>query len=197
MGLVRLFLLAATIIASLMADAQTVEEERARIQRLTQATDMIDMIDNMTPDEIAELMGFSENDPEALLIPAAGQVLVRIDVSIAGQTLSMTSPDGAFTTKISSGQHDWSRGRGGYRSARGCYTPRRLRRMHYSKKYDNAPMPNSVFYTGGYAIHATYAVRQLGRPASHGCIRVNLPASRTIFDTVSKYGQSNTLVCVN
>src|SRR3712207_7541770 len=47
----------------------------------------------------------------------------------------------------------------------------RLHRMWYSRKYDNSPMPHSIFFTGGYAIHGTPHVRSLGRPASHGCIR--------------------------
>jgi lipoprotein-anchoring transpeptidase ErfK/SrfK len=45
--------------------------------------------------------------------------------------------------------------------------------MHYSKKYDNAPMPHSIFFSGGYAIHATPHVGNLGRPASHGCVRLH------------------------
>jgi lipoprotein-anchoring transpeptidase ErfK/SrfK len=44
--------------------------------------------------------------------------------------------------------------------------------MWYSRKYDNSPMPYSVFFRGGYAVHGTSYVKQLGRPASHGCVRL-------------------------
>lgn len=187
MGLVRSLFLAATLIAGFMADGQTLD------------------MDNMTPDQIAEALGIPtddqeyqawlESDPANLLHLANGNPLVRINISIRDQRIHMVSPEGELTAKISSGEHDHN-GRGPHRSARGCYRPYKLRKMHYSRKYDLSPMPNSVFYYKGFAIHATSAVRSLGRPASHGCIRVNLPTSKAVFDTVTKYGSANTLVCV-
>ena len=60
-----------------------------------------------------------------------------------------------------------STARDGYYTPRGSWRPFLLKKMHYSRKYDNSPMPNSIFFLGGYAIHATYYVNQLGRPASH------------------------------
>jgi len=56
--------------------------------------------------------------------------------------------------------------------------------MHYSKKYDNAPMPYSIFFTGGYAIHGTPHVGNLGRPASHGCVRLSPANARTLYGIV-------------
>jgi lipoprotein-anchoring transpeptidase ErfK/SrfK len=45
--------------------------------------------------------------------------------------------------------------------------------MHRSRKYDNAPMPYAQFFDpAGIALHAGHVV---GRPASHGCVR--LPAA--------------------
>jgi len=58
--------------------------------------------------------------------------------------------------------------------------------MHYSKKYDNAPMPNSIFFSGGYAIHATPHVGNLGRPASHGCVRLSPTNARTLYSIVKQ-----------
>ena len=65
-----------------------------------------------------------------------------------------------------------STARKGYVTPRGNYRPTRLHQMWYSRKYDMSPMPYSVFFRGGYAIHGTGYVKQLGRPASHGCVRL-------------------------
>ena len=72
-------------------------------------------------------------------------------------------------------KYSWavSTGRSGYRTPRGSYRPKFLKRMHYSSKYNNSPMPHSIFFYGGYAIHGTNYVRRLGRRASHGCIRLH------------------------
>jgi lipoprotein-anchoring transpeptidase ErfK/SrfK len=66
-----------------------------------------------------------------------------------------------------------STARKGYYTPTGTFHPYSYQPMHYSKKYDNAPMPNSIFFSGGYAIHATPHVGNLGRPASHGCVRLH------------------------
>ena len=63
--------------------------------------------------------------------------------------------------------------RKGYVTPTGSFKPTRMHEMWYSRKYDNAPMPHSVFFHGGYAVHATDAVKRLGRPASHGCVRLH------------------------
>ena len=53
------------------------------------------------------------------------------------------------------------------------FQPFRMVKDHYSREWDDAPMPNSIFFTKeGHAIHGTYEVRNLGRPVSHGCVRV-------------------------
>lgn len=66
-----------------------------------------------------------------------------------------------------------STARRGYYTPTGSYHPYSYQPMHYSKKYDNAPMPHSIFFNGGFAIHATPHVGNLGRPASHGCVRLH------------------------
>ena len=71
-----------------------------------------------------------------------------------------------------------------------------LKRMHYSKKYDNAPMPNSIFFLGGYAIHATYYINQLGRPASHGCIRLHPQNAAKLYALVQKHGLKSTRITI-
>jgi len=89
-----------------------------------------------------------------------------------------------------------STARAGYRTPTGTFRPQSLAKMHYSSKYDNAPMPHSVFFYGGYAIHGTNAVGSLGRPASHGCVRLAPGNAATLYSLVSKYGMGNTRVIV-
>ncbi len=60
--------------------------------------------------------------------------------------------------------------------------------MHRSRKYNNAPMPHSIFFHGGYAIHATTEVAKLGRPASHGCIRLSKANAAKLFEMVKADG---------
>ena len=86
--------------------------------------------------------------------------------------------------------HIWrvSTARKGYITPRGTYRPTRLHRMWYSRKYDMSPMPYSVFYHGGYAIHGTGDVKQLGRPASHGCVRLATANAAHFYSLVKEVG---------
>ena len=89
-----------------------------------------------------------------------------------------------------------STARPGYYTPRGTYRVQRTAKVYYSRKYDNSPMPNSVFFKGGYAIHGSYYVRSLGRPASHGCVRL-LPANATkLYNLVQKYGSRSTRITI-
>jgi len=87
-----------------------------------------------------------------------------------------------------------STGRSGYRTPLGHFKPVRLERVWYSRKYDYAPMPHAIFFYGGYAIHGTTEIKRLGRPASHGCIRLHPDHARTLFDLVNKRAYSATRI---
>ncbi|HEV2504569.1 MAG TPA: L,D-transpeptidase [Mesorhizobium sp.] len=89
-----------------------------------------------------------------------------------------------------------STARKGYVTPSGSWKPKRLHKMWYSKKYDNSPMPWSVFYNGGYAVHGTNAVRQLGRPASHGCVRLATANAATFYSLVREVGINDTRIVV-
>ncbi|OCC02657.1 hypothetical protein BA190_22695 [Labrys sp. WJW] len=89
-----------------------------------------------------------------------------------------------------------STARRGYYTPRGVYRPKLLKRMHYSKKYDNSPMPYSVFFKGGYAVHGTYSVKQLGRAASHGCIRLAPSHAAALYQLIRHRGMSDTRVVI-
>ncbi len=94
--------------------------------------------------------------------------------------------------------YNWpvSTARRGYRTPTGTYRPQRMHRMWYSHKYHMSPMPHSIFFRGGYAIHGTNAVRSLGRPASHGCVRLHPSNARTLYDLVRRSGPRNTRIII-
>ena len=77
-----------------------------------------------------------------------------------------------------------STARKGYYTPAGTFHPYSYQPMHYSKKYDNAPMPHSIFFSGGYAIHATPHVGNLGRTASHGCVRLHPNHAAALYEIV-------------
>lgn len=92
--------------------------------------------------------------------------------------------------------HVWpvSTARSGYSTPSGTYRPIRMHRMWYSQKYDNSPMPHAIFFSGGYAIHGTGAVRSLGSPASHGCVRLAPGNAATLYALVQQHGQGATRI---
>jgi lipoprotein-anchoring transpeptidase ErfK/SrfK len=66
--------------------------------------------------------------------------------------------------------------------------------MWYSRKYHMSPMPHSIFFLGGYAIHGTDAVGRLGRPASHGCVRLHPSNAATLYSLVRQSGSTQIVV---
>jgi len=94
-------------------------------------------------------------------------------------------------------KYEWpvSTGKAGYSTPSGTYTTTSMNEIWYSKEWDNAPMPHSVFFRkDGYAIHGSLEVRNLGRPASHGCVRISPENAATFFALVKKVGLKNTQV---
>ena len=90
-----------------------------------------------------------------------------------------------------------STGRRGYDTPAGSFRPFRLEEDHYSKEWDEAPMPYSIFFTGdGHAIHGSYETRRLGRPASHGCVRLAPKNAERLFTLVKRAGLANIRVVV-
>lgn len=87
-----------------------------------------------------------------------------------------------------------STARRGYQTPAGSYSVKRMERMWYSRKYDMSPMPHALFFRGGYAIHGTYSVRQLGHPASHGCVRLSPANARTLFSLAQQHGGARVVV---
>ena len=83
-----------------------------------------------------------------------------------------------------------STARRGYRTPTGTFRPQALAVWHRSTIYSGSPMPHSIFFHGGYAIHGSYETKYLGRPASHGCVRLHPSTAAALFSLVRKYGTS-------
>lgn len=113
-----------------------------------------------------------------VLTSAAAQAGIVITVDKSAQRLTV-EVDGVS-------RYHWpvSTARWGYRTPVGSYRPERLERQWYSRKYDWSPMPHSIFFHHGYAIHGSTEVSRLGRPASHGCIRLSPQNAATLFELV-------------
>ncbi len=117
----------------------------------------------------------------ALCAPAAAKVEIVVDLSRQRMTV-VKNRESQVTWKISSGRE-------GYETPTGSFTVQRLDADHLSDEYDGAPMPYAIFFSRGLAIHGTYQ-RGLGRPASHGCVRLSIDHARELFSWVEQYGAS-------
>jgi lipoprotein-anchoring transpeptidase ErfK/SrfK len=89
-----------------------------------------------------------------------------------------------------------STGRAGYGTPNGVFHPQRLARTWFSRKYYNSPMPHSIFFHGGFAIHGSYEISRLGGPASHGCVRLHPSNAATLYALVQSQGPANTRIIV-
>ncbi len=118
-----------------------------------------------------------------LVWTAPAQATVRIHIDLTTQRMQVDSSSGSWSWPVSTA-------RDGYVTPPGEFEPTGMERMHYSQKYDNAPMPYSIFFYGGYAIHGSYATGSLGRPASHGCVRLSPGHARKLYEMVAAEGAS-------
>jgi hypothetical protein len=119
--------------------------------------------------------------------PAACEARVQITIDLSTQTMRVNASNASYSWPISSA-------RGGYVTPRGTYGVQSLQTMHYSKKYHNSPMPHSIFFHGGFAIHGTYDLANLGRPASHGCVRISPADAATLYALVRREGATIQIV---
>jgi hypothetical protein len=126
-----------------------------------------------------------------LTAPALASASILITVDKTAQRMTVT---------VDGGQR-WvwpvSTGRGGYATPSGSYTAFRMEEEHYSKEFDDAPMPHSIFFTkSGHAIHGTLEARRLGTAASHGCVRLSTANAAKLYALVEQQGLPNTKVVV-
>lgn len=126
----------------------------------------------------------------AALIAATG---ARADVAIT------VDKDSQQMTVAVDGQvrYRWpvSTGNPSYETPNGTHRAFRMEPDHFSKEFDDAPMPHSIFFTRkGHAIHGTFSEKSLGIPVSHGCVRLSRAHAATLYKIVEQEGVLKTTV---
>lgn len=114
-------------------------------------------------------------------------LVITVDISTQEMIVADEDDDTIYTFDVSTG-------RKGHSTPTGTFRPLRMHEMWYSSKYENAPMPWSIFFLGGYAIHGTTDLKHLGQVASHGCVRLDPKNAKLLYDLVKEVGMSKTTV---
>ena len=119
--------------------------------------------------------------------PARADLLIHVDKSRQQMTVTVDGVE----------RYVWpvSTGGSGYDTPSGDWKPFRMEKDHFSREWDDAPMPNSIFFTmEGHAIHGTLEAKNLGKPVSHGCVRLSRANSQILWDLVKQQKMANTKV---
>jgi lipoprotein-anchoring transpeptidase ErfK/SrfK len=124
----------------------------------------------------------------ALAFPTIAQAEILAKIDLSSQRMAVFVDGKA--------RYNWpvSTARRGYRTPTGSFRPTALVRYHRSTIYDGSPMPHSIFFLRGYAIHGSYEIKHLGRPASHGCIRLHPSNAAALYSLVQRRGTGNTRI---
>jgi lipoprotein-anchoring transpeptidase ErfK/SrfK len=134
---------------------------------------------------LAALLGLVCLMPEA----AEAQIVAKINLSSQRMDVYVNGAP-RYTWPVSTA-------RPGYRTPTGSFTPTALVRYHRSTIYSGSPMPYSIFFLRGYAIHGSYETKYLGRPASHGCIRLHPANAAALYALVQRAGTGNTVIKIS
>ena len=123
-----------------------------------------------------------------LIVPGVATAGIVAKINISSQRMDVFV-DGAP-------RYNWavSTARSPYRTPTGTFRPTAVVRYHASTIYSGSPMPYSIFFLRGYAIHGSYETKYLGRPASHGCVRLHPANAHALYSLVKQYGAGNTLI---
>jgi lipoprotein-anchoring transpeptidase ErfK/SrfK len=121
------------------------------------------------------------------IIKTGSTVLINIDKTEQQMTVFVDGVE-KYTWAVSTGRR-------GYSTPSGTFTPTSMNEVWYSKQWDNSPMPHAIFFMkDGHAIHGSYEVKTLGRPVSHGCVRVSPANASILYQLVKEKGLENTQV---
>jgi L,D-transpeptidase catalytic domain len=128
-----------------------------------------------------------------LTLAFASAAFADVDISVDKTTQHMiVSVDGAtrYVWPVSTGRPD-------YNTPNGVFHPLWMSVLHHSKIYDDAPTPDSIFFTGGYAIHG-FTDTPFGVAAvSHGCVRLPRRDAAALFRLVKRDGMANTTIVIH
>lgn len=122
---------------------------------------------------------------------AASAANLVAKVNLSSQTMTVT-----HRGKV---KYQWkvSTARAGKVTPTGSWSAKWLSKNHRSSRYNNAPMPFSIFYNGNYAVHGTNQISRLGHPASAGCIRLHPDNASILFSLAQREGLQNTRIVVH
>jgi L,D-transpeptidase catalytic domain len=119
------------------------------------------------------------------LPPARANVLIKVDQSNQ-RMIVLVNGEPRFSWPVSTGKT-------GYNTPNGIFRPNRMEAEHFSDEYESAPMPHAIFFDKqGHAIHGSS--ERLGRPASHGCVRISPGHAAELFSLVERERMGNTTV---
>src|SRR6201987_519823 len=121
----------------------------------------------------------------SVMLFTAGAAQAKVDITVDKDNQQMTvAVDGVA-------RYHWpvSTGIPSRETPNGSFRAFRMEEDHYSKEFDDAPMPHAIFFTKiGHAIHGTDSVNRLGSPASHGCVRLSRAHAATLSAPVEGQG---------
>jgi lipoprotein-anchoring transpeptidase ErfK/SrfK len=133
----------------------------------------------------------------AVIVPLLSMLLATPGLAQAGVVARISLGSQRMDVYVNGApRYSWpvSTARRGYHTPTGTFRPTALAVWHRSTIYSGSPMPHAIFFLHGYAIHGSYETRYLGRPASHGCVRLHPSAAAQLFSLVRQYGAANTLI---
>ena len=134
----------------------------------------------------------------SFLVAVTGLLLITTGAAEAKVAITVDKDNQRMTVAVDGVErYHWpvSSGIPSYETPNGSFRTFRMEQDHYSKEFDDAPMPHSIFFTKiGHAIHGTDSVNRLGSPASHGCVRLSRANASTLYALVQREGVLNTTV---
>jgi lipoprotein-anchoring transpeptidase ErfK/SrfK len=131
--------------------------------------------------------GAAQSSAKPEPVQDGSEILINIDKSTQQMTVFVDGIE-KYTWPVSTGKR-------GYSTPSGTFTATSMNEIWYSKEWDNAPMPHSIFYMkDGHAIHGSHEVKNLGKPASHGCVRLSPKNASVLYALVKENGMHNTKV---
>lgn len=174
----------------MLACSPVAAEDAGEAQAAVQAQPVAAATEGLPPPSGAPAALAGAVTPGSVLPAPPLPITLLLQADLRSQRLTVTENGKVkFTWPISSG-------RAGFATRTGTFKPQWASRMWYSRQYEYAPMPHAVFFHRGTAFHGTSAVGMLGRPASHGCVRLAPGNAATLFKLVHKHGYQQTKIVV-
>src|SRR5476651_279087 len=134
----------------------------------------------------------------SFLVAFAGLMLFATDAAQAKVSITVDKDTQTMSVAVDGvARYQWpvSTGNPSHETPNGSFRTFRMEEDHYSKEFDDAPMPHSIFFTKvGHAIHGTDSEGKLGNPVSHGCVRLSRANATTLYALVQQEGVLKTTV---